>query len=384
MGVRVLDFSRVMAGPYATRVLADFGAEVIKVQNARLALGADGNESEYFKMWNRNKKAITLDVEHPSGRRLALALAAISDVVVENFSPRVMTNWQLAYPDLRAVNPGVILLSMSAAGHSGPGRDWLGFGPTAHALSGFTYLTSFTEEEPIGLGVPYGDAVSGLYGALAVLAALEDRDRTGRGQHIDLSQYEAMCTMLGPDVAHASVTGEGGHPKGNGAGDVPAAPHGCYPCRGEDRWCVIAVFSDEEWNAFCRVMGAPSWADEFSTFMKRRERSGELDACIAEWTVQQSSEELVALLQRSGIAAGVVQDAEDLFRDPQLRARHFFLGEQPGDIVTDGNPIIMSGKRATGRTPAPRLGEHNRYVFRDLLGLSEAELSEHVRNGVVH
>jgi crotonobetainyl-CoA:carnitine CoA-transferase CaiB-like acyl-CoA transferase len=335
-------------------------------------------------MWNRNKKAITLDVEHPSGRRLALALVAISDVVVENFSPRVMTNWRLAYPDLRAVNPGIILLSMSAAGQSGPGKDWLGFGPTVQALSGFTYLTSFTEEEPLGLGVPYSDAVSGLYGALAVLAALEDRDRTGRGQHIDLSQYAAMCTMLGPSIVHASVTGNPGQPNGNGPGYVPAAPHGCYPCRGEDRWCVIAVFSDDEWHTLCRVMGAPSWAEEFSAFMARSERAEELDSRIAGWTIQHSSEELVGLLQRAGIAAGVVQDAEDLFRDPQLRARNFFIREQSGDIVGDANPVIMSGVRATPRTPAPRLGEHNRYVFRDLLGLSEAELSEHVRNGVVH
>ena len=385
-GVRVLDFTWVLAGPYATRILADFGAEVIKVQSARIARGAEDNQTGYFQTWNRNKKSITLNLDHPAGRGLALALAAVSDIVVENFSPRVMSNWTLTYQDIQAVKPDLIMLSMSAAGRTGPGKDWLGFGPTLHALSGFTYLTSFSEQDPLGLGVPYGDVISGLYGALATVAALEYRARTGQGQHIDLSEYEALCTLLGPSLADSSVTRQPGRPQGNGPGEVPAGPHGCYPCRGKDRWCVIAVFNEEEWAALCRVMGDPAWTEGFSTLAKRKEQATELDSRIGEWTAQHSPEEVVAMLQSARVPAGVVQNAEDLFQDPHLAARNVFRRvshPRLGETASDASPIRMSGERGRTWMPAPLLGEHNRYVFLDLLRLSELEWSEYVQSGVI-
>lgn len=385
-GTRILDFSWVLAGPYATRILADFGADVIKVQSSKLARATEDNRSGYFHTWNRSKKSITLDVGHPDGRRLALALAAVSDVVVENFSPRVMSNWRLTYEDFRAVKPDVIMLSISAAGHTGPGRDWVGFAPTLHALSGLSYLTAFTEDEPLGPGVPYGDVVAGLYGALAVLAALEHRERTGQGQHIDLSQYEALCTVLGPPLIEAAVRGERGRPRGNGAGDVPAAPHGCYRCRGADRWCVIAVFDDEEWASLCRVMGDPPWTSAFASVAERRRGAAELDRRIGEWTVQHAAEDVVASLQDAGVAAGVVQDAAEVLGDPHLAAREFFVRlADPvfGEIVSDANPLRIDDARAPARRAAPGLGEHNEHVFRDVLGLPDSEWTEYLRNRVI-
>lgn len=385
-GVRVLDFSWVLAGPYATRILADFGAEVIKVQSARIARATEDAASGYFAAWNRNKKSVTLDLERAEARRLALALAAVSDVVVENFSPRVMRSWGLSYPEIRAVNPTVVMLSMSTAGHGGAGEELVGFAPTVHALSGLTRLTSFTPAEPLGPGVPHGDIVAGLYGALAVLAALEHRAVTGRGQHIDLSHYEAVCAMLGPELARASLDGSPGDPVGNGPGETMAAPHGCYPCRGEDRWCVIAVFDDAEWVALCRVMGDPPWTSAFRDIAERRRRAAELDARIGEWTIGHTAEELVALLQRAGVPAGVVQDAADLVRDPHLNARGFFRHlphPRLGEMLTDASPIVIDGERGCAWEPAPGLGEHNRYVFQELLGLPEAEVAAHVRNGVI-
>ena len=199
-GLRVLDFTWMVAGPYATRIFADFGAEVIKVQSKRTARGAESNPTGYFNTWNRNKRGITLDLSHPEAREIVLKLTAKSDVVIENFSPRVMSNWGLDYGKLKEVNPDLIMLSMSAMGQRGPWKDYVAFAPTLHALSGLTHLTSFEKDFPIGLGFAYADIVAGLYAAFAVLAALEYRDRTGQGQYIDLSEYEAICTLMGPSL----------------------------------------------------------------------------------------------------------------------------------------------------------------------------------------
>ncbi len=387
-GIRVVDLTWVLAGPYATRIFADWGAEVIKVQCGQTAQGAENNGGGYFQTWNRNKKSITLNLNYPAARELFLKLTSVSDLVIENFSPRVMNNWRLTYEELQKVKPGLIMLSMSAAGQTGPGKDWVSFAPTLQALSGFTYLTSFEKESPMGLGFPYGDIISGLYAALAALAALEYRDRTGQGQYIDLSEYEALCSVLGPALLDEFANGRKIIPQGNGPEYLPAAPHGCYKCLGKDKWCVIAVFTNEEWQALCKVMGGPAWAKskDFSTLERRRGKAAELDAAIEEWTAQKPPEEVVRLLQKAGIAAGLVQNAEDLVLDPQLLARKFFLPlPHPlcGEAIADAGPIQLNGERAMAWKAAPLLGEHNRYVFLDLLGLPEEEFSAYVEQGMI-
>ena len=207
-GLRVLDFSWVLAGPYATRILADFGAEVIKVQSQKTAEGAESNRTGYFNAWNRNKLGITLNMTHPEAAEIVLKLAGISDVVVENFSPRVMSNWGLDYARLREVKSDLIMVSLSAMGQNGPWKDFVAFGPTLQALSGLTYLTSFAQDDPMGLGYAHADHIAGLYTTIAILSALEHRDRTGEGQYIDISEFEAVCTLLGPALMDTKMNQE--------------------------------------------------------------------------------------------------------------------------------------------------------------------------------
>jgi crotonobetainyl-CoA:carnitine CoA-transferase CaiB-like acyl-CoA transferase len=386
--IRVLDFSRVLAGPYATRILGDFGAEVIKVQSRKTARGSEDNNGAYFNAWNRNKRSITLDMSNPESREIALKLTAISDVVVENFSPRVMSNWDLNYEKLAEVRKCLIMVSMSGMGQTGPWKDFAAFGPTVQSLGGLTYLTSYGEDAPIGLGYSYADATAGLYCAIAILAALEHRDRTGMGQYIDLSEYEAVCTLIGPALLHTAANQEDIYPQGNQSPDIPAAPYGCYKCFGEDRWCAIAVFDEAEWQALCSVLGHNEWAQDprFSTLAMRKERSEELDAMIQGWTSRNTAETVMHLLQEAGVHAGVVQNAQDLANDPQLQARGFFAHlDHPvlGKTVSDGTPIKMGSGSPADWKRAPLLGEDNEYVYMDLLGFTESEFRSYVERGII-
>ena len=387
-GLRVLDFTWVLAGPYATRILADFGAEVIKIQSKKTAKGAESNLVGYFNHWNRNKRSITLDMSFPEAKGIVLKLTKMSDVLIENFSPRVMLNWGLNYEKLKEVRPDLIMMSMSAMGQNGPWKDFVAFGPTLQALSGLTDLTSYVKDSPLGLGYAYADTISGLYAALTVLAALEYRDRTGEGQHIDLSEYEAICTVMGPTFLNISINHEGVLPQGNRSDDLLAAPYGCYKCKGLDRWCVIAVFDEAEWQALCEVMGSPGWTREerFSTLSKRKEHADALDKFLEQWTLQYTPEEVVSLLQKARVLAGVVQNAEDLSKDPQLIAREFFVHlKHPvlGKTVSDASPIRFKEGSTMGWKAAPLLGEDNRYVYMELLGLTESEFFSYVEKGII-
>jgi len=387
-GIRVLDFTWMLAGPYATRILSDFGAEVIKVQCKRTAKGIESNLTTYFNTWNRNKRSITLDMSYPEAREVLLKLVERSDVLIENFSPRVMSNWGINYEKLKEVRPALIMVSMSAMGQTGPWKDYVAFGPTLHALSGLTYLTSFEKDSPMGLGYAYGDSISGLYASLIVLAALEYRERTGQGQYIDLSEYEAICTLMGPTLLDGYLHEKEALPRGNRSNNIPAAPYGCYKCSGRNRWCVIAVFSEEEWQSLCKVLGDPDWTKEekFSTLLKRRENAEELDAILNQWSSQHAPEQIVNLLQETGVPAGVVQNAEDLARDPQLVARNFFIHlEHPilGSTISDRPPIRFEDDLTAGWKAAPLLGEDNRYVFIELLGITQEEFSSLIEKGIV-
>jgi benzylsuccinate CoA-transferase BbsF subunit len=387
-GLRILDFTRVLAGPYVTRFLGDLGAEVIKVQTKKTAKGSESDGSAYFRTWNRNKKSITLDMDYPETREVVLSLAKLCDVVIENFSPRVMLNWGLTYEKLREVNLAIIMLRMSAMGQTGPWCNYAGYGQTIQALSGLTYMTSWDEQSPSGLGQAYADVISGLYGVVAVLAALEYRDRYGWGQHIDLSLYEAMCTLMGPALLNVSANQRDLTPMGNMEEGEPAAPYGCYPCLGNDRWCVIAVYSETQWQELCRILGDPSWAkqERFSTLATRKQYGEELDSLLARWTANREAETIVELLEETGIPAGVVQNARDLASDPQLIAREFFIkSEHPlkGTMIVDNMPIKSHDTFASHWEPAPYLGEDNQYVFLDLLGFSENRFWKYVKKGII-
>lgn len=387
-GVRILDFTWMLAGPYATRTLADFGAEVIKVQSHKIATGAEQNDTAYFANWNRNKLGITLDLSRPEARELALDLVKKCDVVIENFTPRVMDNWGLNYEKLKQVNPSLIMVSLSGFGHSGPWRDFAALGPTEHALSGLTQLTSYIDGGPCGIGFAYADHISGLYASLAVLSALQLRDSTGRGVHVDISEYEATCSLLGTSLIDYSLNGNSVKPVGNGPMWQVAAPHGCYPCKGEDRWCVIAVFTEEEWRSLCGVMGHPAWSrdDRFNSAQGRYDISEELDVLLSEWTAGYAPQDLVKMLQDAGIPAAIVSDASELAKDPHMNARGFFIDlEHPvlGTTRSDSNPIRLSATPAHYKKAAPLLGEDNRHVFVELLGMDEERFKSLVDDGII-
>lgn len=387
-GVRILDFTWMLAGPYCTRLLADFGAEVIKIQSKKTASGAEDNLSGYFNAWNRNKRSITLDLNFPEARGLVKRLVSLSDVVIENFSPRVMKNWGLDYDALKKIKPGLIMASISAMGQTGPWKDFVGFGPTVQALSGITHLTSFAGGEPLGLGHSYADTVAGLYAALTILAALNHKDATGQGRHVDISAYEAMCSFLGPSILETLATQGDVPPGGNRPVHEQAAPHGVYKCRGKDRWCAISVQGQAEWRPFCRAVGSPKWCGDkkFSSHEGRTEHAAELNGLIEKWTKRRSPQKAVEILQQAGIAAGVVQSAQDLAHDPHLSARGFFLElDHPvlRKAFADRQPIRIEEHPPVDWQAAPLLGEANEYVFKELLGLSESEYSRHVEKGVI-
>jgi len=387
-GLRVLDLTRVVAGPFATRVLADFGAEVIKIQSKKIALKIESDTSPFFSAWNRNKRSITLDMNRSEARQLFLRLIEVSDVVVENFSPRVMSNWQLDYDNLRKVNQKLVMLSMSGMGQSGPWKDYVAFGPTVQSLAGLTCLTSYAEGAPMGLGYAYADIVSGLYGAILVLAALQHRNRTDQGQYIDLSEYEAICTTIGPTLMDALENRKEISPRGNMDSYIRAAPYGCYRCLGHDRWCVIAVFNESEWHAFCGVLGNPDWAkdEKYATLQNRLESMQDLDTHIGAWLAKRTAESAVELLQQAGVPAAVVQNAEDLVNDPQLSADGFFQSlSHPvlGETRIDTYPMKFRNCQKACWKASPLLGEANDYVFGEILGLDRTTIQSYIREGII-
>lgn len=388
-GIRVLDFTWVVAGPFATRILADFGAEVIKVQS-NLVVGTPVSQADgFFRVFNRNKRSITLNMNHPESWEIIRRLTALSDVVMENFSPRVMSNWGLTYERLVEVRPDLIMASLSAMGRTGPWENYVAFAPIIHALSGLTHLTAWPDGQPAGPGYPYADAVAGLYATLAVLAALEERDRNGGGRYIDLSELESVCALMGPEFLADSRREKAPQPLGNQVEDSIAVPHGCYPCRGDDRWCVLSVFDDRQWQALSEVMRAPIWMANplFATRSARKVNQLALDEALAGETRHFEAEELVQALRKAGVTAGLVRSIDDLAHDPHLRERGFFVSlEYPGyaAAVVDASPIRFLSGGPIQMKPAPKLGEDNKYVFSNLLGLSDIQIQSWMEKGIIY
>jgi crotonobetainyl-CoA:carnitine CoA-transferase CaiB-like acyl-CoA transferase len=380
--IRILDFTRVLAGPYATRLLADFGAEVIKVQPLIPLEGDDVFSRGYYDTWNRNKLGVTLNLSKPEGIELAKRLAARCDAVVENFTPRVMANWGLDYPNLKKVKQDIIMVSLSVNGQTGPRRNFTGFGATVQALSGLTHLTSFPEKPPTGPGFSYADHIAGLCASLALLGALEHRRKTGDGRYIDISEVEATASLLGGAILEASVTGK--EPERTGNRSNLAAPHNVYRCK-DNHWCAITVFSDGEWEGFKRALGNPTWAEDekFASLSGRLVNTEELDKLVESWARRFTAAEVVSKLQENGVAAGLVQNAADLARDPQLKDRGFFVERPELGILIDATPIKLSRTRAEYKRKAPSPGQDNEYVFKELLGLSDEEMKALNEKGVI-
>jgi len=395
-GVKVADFSWVATGPWITQVLAGYGAEVVRIESSirpdscRLTGPYKNSEpgldrSAMFLLYNGGKKSITLNLNHPDGRELARRLVSWADVVVESFTPETMQGWGLGYDELRKINPRIIMLSASMMGATGPHAAQPGLGLQLTSLAGFSHLTGWPDRDPVFIWGAYTDVLASRLGGATLLAALDYRRRTGRGCYIDLSQYEASLQFLSPLILEYQATG---YLRGKMGNRSPvASPHGVFPCQGEDRWCAISVYTDSEWQAFCKALGMPGWAQDpkFATLDKRRENEDELEKHIADWTSRFPPEEVMARLQKVGINAGVVQDCGDLYRDPQLSHRkHFIPVEHPEvgeyDYFCPGFRLEKVPLRA-GR--APSLGEHNEYVCTQILGLSDEEFVNYLASGAL-
>ena len=398
-GVRVIDFSWIVAGPQCTRILADFGADVIKIENysnmdyIRASGGADSpNRSPLFNTLNRNKRSLTLNVMHPRGMELLKTLIKKSDVIVENFSSRVLEKWGLGYEEQKKLNPGIIYCSMSGFGHSGRDRDFVTWGPTAQALSGLTYMSGLPGEESAGWGFSYMDHTGGFYGTIAIMMALLHRNKTGEGQHLDLSQVEAGIGLTGTSVLDYTVNNRpfrrDGMPPGNRAPEREIAPHNSYPCRGEDRWCVIAVTNDAEWDSLVNILGNPVWANDerFATMASRFANQNDLDEFISQWTINLTPLEVFDVLQNAGVPAGAVQTPMERAEiDLQLKHRGFIAEVEHAEL---GNTKVESIPMKMSETPwklnkaSPLLGEHSAEIYMDLLGVSAEELGTLFEEGI--
>jgi crotonobetainyl-CoA:carnitine CoA-transferase CaiB-like acyl-CoA transferase len=353
-GCRILDLTIGWAGPYATRLLADMGAEVIKIEAPN---NGDVLRSATFNHVNRNKYACTIDLAQPRGRELFLRLVTLSDVVIEDRGSKGLDDLNLPYDVLRSAKADIIVVSLSGDG-GGPQKT----------------------------GVAYGDAAAGIAAAGAVGLALWHRRRTGEGQHVDVAARETMVGLIGEYVVGYSMNGRLPQPIGNRHSSM--APHGCYPCAGDDQWVTIAVVNDAQFAALCQVMGRPELTSDtrFADVVSRFRNQDELDGIVVEWTRQRTPGAVTQALQAAGIAASPVLSIPALFDEPHLRARGFWESVSHPDVGTwdvDGVPWRLSRSPAHIRLPAPRFGEHNDYVLRGLLGLSDEEVRNLAEAGVI-
>jgi crotonobetainyl-CoA:carnitine CoA-transferase CaiB-like acyl-CoA transferase len=381
-GVRIADLTHYWSGPHATRILADLGAEVIKIEYPRRMCVLRGRFREPeryngFPRWhqvNRNKKSITLDMSRKRDQDLFWDLVRRSDVVTENSRGGVMRRFGITYERARQVKPDIIMLSMPACGTTGPWSEYAGVGGSLEPLSALQSLTAYSRD-----GRRYrtkeADVFSGVLGASAVLTALNRRKRTGRGQAIDLSQLEALShTMMGAHFLEYVMNRQQTLPLGNR--HPYYAPQGCYPCRGEDKWVALVIRSEEEWRAFSSMTGRPDWAEDerFRTRESRRRHHDELDREIAAITRELEARELMGRLQQHGIAAGAVLNLEELAADPQLAARSFFQLDGPDGKRYPGLPGRDPGWGVPVLSKGPGMGADNEWVAIDLLGRATTDV----------
>jgi crotonobetainyl-CoA:carnitine CoA-transferase CaiB-like acyl-CoA transferase len=399
-GLRVVEFTAALAGPWIGRFLAYSGAEVIRVESkshpdvVRLyvpprspEMGIQPRLSPWFTDWNAGKHFVALDLRQPLAVDLGKRLVARSDIVIENYSAGVMDKLGLGYSELKRVNPELIMFSSSGYGDTGPCKSYVTWGPNIEALSGLSRLSGFPSRDCTLTQYAHPDSMSALHGLVAVLGALDHRRRGGGGQHISLSQYEA--TVAGIGHAMMETLAHGREPARLGNRSRHAAPHGCYACQGEDRWCAISVSTDSEWQSLCRVMGKPEWLGDprFASLAARLENAEALDAEIGECTRGRADYELMDALQRAGVAAGAVQNAEDLLRrDEHLAARGFFeeiehLGK--GSVTATGIPLGLTGTPGRSGRAGAAVGQDTKYVFGTLLGMPRQEIEAAIDAGAI-
>ncbi|MBI2765659.1 MAG: CoA transferase [Chloroflexi bacterium] len=410
-GIRVADFSWFGAGPIAGQTLCTFGAEVIRIESeAKLdslrvahpfAMNPDGtfksgyNVSGYFNNFNAGKLSMQLNLNTEKGQQLAYRLIEKSDIFLTNFTPRALEKWNLRYDDLLRANPSIIAAYAPMQGLEGPHRDFLGFGAVLTPVTGISEMSGFPNQPPFGVGTNYPDyVINPGHTVIAILAALRYRNRTGKGQLIELAQVESVVNTLGTAVAGYLANGDNATRNGNRS--PIAAPHGAFRCADDpessgstDRWIAIACQTDAHWQAMCHAIGDPVAATDarYAAFEARKANEDSLDALVAAWVAGRRAEDVMALLQSRGVPAGVVQNAQDILdRDPHMRARGYYEyldHQETGRAAYDGPVARLSATPAHHRAPAPLLGEHTMDVCERIIGLTADEIADLLAEGVL-
>lgn len=385
-GIRVLDFTHVLAGPFGTRVLGDLGADVIKVGTAKRGGGANTPAHPYYLSWNRNKRSLSLDMSLESARDIARRLAAECDVVIDNFSAGVLARWGLGHASISKTNPRITTIAMGGMGSTGPWKDFVTFAPTIHALVGLTYMTGLPGHGDIGYGFSLTDHLSGLAAAVAALEGVEYAHRTGRGLDIDISQYELGLGIMAPAYLDHLANGVDPLPAGNAAPFGDMAPHGMYRCAGDDAWIAIACTNDSQWNALCGVLAIDSCQD-WDTIEGRHAARNDIDAIVATATKTRDRFTLMDALQAAGVSAGPVMNAEDLLtRDPQLATREFFgsaESERFGTYGLDRFPALFDGARPARYDGPVAAGIDTYDVLTTILGIDDETFASLMAEGAL-
>ena len=394
--MRILDLTHVWAGPLATRILADLGADVVKIEApfgrgprtmpAQLSLGGwvgdsqrePWNANALFVKLQRNKRSVGLDLKAPAGRAAFLELTAVADVVIENFSARAMPALGLGHEALKAANPAIIHVAMPGFGTEGPYRDRVAFGPTVEVMSGLTHVLGYAPAEPRNTGMALMDPIAALNAAAAVVAALRERDASGAGQFVELALHESGAAFCGPWLIEHQLGGTVGRIGNRHPG---MAPHGVYPCAGDDAWVAIACRDDRDWQALCGVLGGGLEAR--LTLAARRRDQDRIDAALAAWTAQRGKADAARALAAAGVPAGAVNATPDMVADPQVQARGFFVPLEAGGTPMPGNPIKMRGISPADWSPCPRLGADNAAVLGSWLDYDAAAVADMARAGVL-
>lgn len=395
-GINVVGFLQGGVGPIVTTTLGMYGATVVMVESIKrpMDMRASGSfkdgkpnldKSFMFNSDNPDKYGMCLDLKHPRAKPVAEKLIKWADIIVDNYRPGVMESWGIGYEDAKKIKPDIIMISLSQQGHTGPHRRVAGYGPQLSGLVGFPFLTGWPDRDPSSVG-PLPDMIVPRFGTVALLAALDYRKRTGKGQYIDLSQYEVSLHFLSQALLDYSVNNVVEKRDGNKC--LFAAPHAVYRCKGDDKWCAIVVFTEEEWNKFCEVIGNPSWTKEprFQTVQNRKDNEDDLNKLIEQWTVQYENHQIMDVMQKAGIQAGAVRDmGEAVLGCPQMNYRKYWRTTQHpeiGKVIVPGSSYIMSKTPYKIDKPAPCFGEHTEYVCNKLLGITDGEFVDLMQAGV--
>lgn len=397
-GVKVLDFGWAIVGSFMGKHLADQGAQVVRVESrtrpglersnvhVSTSKATNPDDKPWFTQMNTSKYGMTLDLKHPRAHEVVNRLIKWADVITENFTPGTMNKLGLGYDQTRKIKPEIIMVGASVFGQTGPlAHEW-GIDATGNALSGRNDLCGWPNGEPINpSSVAYGDDLLPMLTAMAIVAALDYKRRMGKGQYIDASMLDVLVHQVTPSLLDWQINSHLQTRTGNRISY--ASPHGVFPCKGIDRWCAIAVFTEDEWHSFCRILGNPQWSKEirFATLNSRKDNEDELEELIAEWTIRHTAEEVMSVMQSFGVASGAVQNAQDVIeKDQQMRKREFLVPLQHPVLGVFGHltpPFKFSKTRAQIKT-SPCLGEHTYYVCSTLLGISDDEFADLAHSGV--